>query len=247
MAFYNDNYVVTGNARVLWDGITRPEALDDGGKKFTLKVAMPSAAVETGELRAIIDRELKQGVFQGVLPAGANQAMSDVKPGEYGDMLPGHIVFNTTTYSTPPDVYDINGQKLDPMAYGQMFYPGATVQLIVSARSYNNKSKGMGFWLNGIKIIDATSPKLPVGSGQIDAAAAFGAAPAAAPATPPTTPAASSAPAPMPAPAAPSAAPAPGPAVQPAHDFLTVNGAQYTEQQLRDAGWSEAQIAAARG
>lgn len=255
MAFYNDNYVITGPCRVVWDGITGPEQMDDGTMKYSIKVAQLASAPETVELQTILDRELSSGQFRGVLPPGALPGISDVRPGEFGDMLPGHKVFNTVTYKTAPDVYDVNGQKLDPMQYSAMLYAGATVQLIVAARTYNNVSKGLGFWLSGIKILDATSPKLPV-SGGVDAAAAFGAAPAAtvgntsAPgAAQPTPAAAASAPAPMAAPAAQSVAPAPGPSAPPpapVEDFLTVNGQQYTADQLRAAKWSEEQIAAAR-
>lgn len=255
--FYNDNFVITCNARVIWDGVVaKPEQMDDGSFKYSLRVAIPANAPEISELQTIIDRELQTGIFKGVFPNGGNQAMSDVGAGEFGDMLVGHKVMNSVTYGTRPDVYDINGQMLDPMVYGHMLYPGATVQLILSARSYNNKSKGLGFWLNGIKIIDTTSPKLPVGH-SVDAAAAFAQAPAQAgsaqvPANAPTAPpaAAPSAVAPTAAPAA-SAAPLPGaavppPAPQPAHDFLIVNGQQFSPDQLRQAGWAEEQINAAR-
>lgn len=254
--FHNDNFVITGNCRILWDGVTKPESLEGGGQKHSLKVAQIASAPENGELQVILDRELQQGEFRGVLPPGGLPGISDIRPGEYGDMIPGHKVFNTVTYNGVPDVFDVNGQKLDPMQYGSMLYPGATVQLIVSARTYNNKSKGLGFWLNGIKIIDATSPKLPVGGGAIDAGAAFAAAPVPAGSAPantaPPAAAASSATQTTAVPAASSVAPAAGnaapppPAPAPAHDFLTVNGQQYTADQLRAGGWTEEQIAAAR-
>lgn len=231
MAFYQDKHVITGNARVLWDGITRPKALDSGGFQHSLKVAMLASLPEAGELESIAQRELQDGEFRGVMPPGGHPAVSPIRAGEYGDMLPGTVVFNSATYNGAPDVYDINGQKLDPAHYGSMLYPGATVQLIVSARTYNNVSKGIGFWLNGIKIIDSTTPKLPVGGGSIDAAAAFAGTPAAGADTP----------APPPGQQTPSAPP---PA--PADDFLDVNGKQYTAGQLRAGGWTEAQIAAAR-
>lgn len=273
MAFYQDKFVITCAARVLWDGITRPESLDDGGKKYTLKVGALASSPEIGELEAIAMQALQQDQkFNGQLPPGGIWPLGDVKPGEFGDMIQGHKVFNTSTYQVP-DVFDINGQKLDPVHYGAMFYPGATVQLIVCAKTFDNRSRGVKFELHGVKIIDATSPKLPVAS-SVDAAAAFGAAPATA--TPPAgnmppaaTPAPGAAPGMPPAassampqtaapaassvvpaagnvtpPPAPQAAPTPPP--QPAHDFLTVNGQQFTAEQLRAGGWTEEQINAAR-
>lgn len=253
--FHNDNFVITGNCRVLWDGITRPEALDGGGFKHSIKVAQLASSPENGELQVILDRELQNGEFRGVLPPGGLPGMGDIRGGEYGDMIPGHKVFNTVTFNGAPEVFDINGQKLDPAHYGSMLYPGATVQLIVSARSYNNKSKGLGFWLNGIKIIDATTPKLPVGGGAVDAGAAFASAPAgvgSAPVSGATPQTAVVAPSAAPVMAAPVASVAPAPAgsppapVAPAPDFLMVNGQQFTAEQLRGANWTEEQINAQR-
>jgi hypothetical protein len=258
--FYQDIYVITCNARILWDGVTRPEALDGGGQKHNMKIAILANAPEVAELQTLLNNELANGEFRGQLPPGALPGMSDVRPGEFGDMLPGHKVLNSVTYNGAPDVYDINGNKLDPMHYSAMLYPGSTVQLVVSARTYNNKSKGLGFWLNGIKIIDAASAKLPVGNGGCDAGAAFAAAPAGAPggntsapangANHQTQAAASSAGQQTNAADAPPAPPADGsappPPVSPAPDFLTVNGQQFTADQLRAGGWSEDQINAAR-
>lgn len=244
--FHNDNHVITCNARVLWDGMTRPEAMDGGGFKHSLKVALPTNTPEAGELQVLLDRELAASEFRGVMPANGIPGISDTRAGEFGDMIPGHKVINAVTYNGAPEVYDVNGQLLDPMTYSAMFYPGATVQLIVSARSYNNKSKGLGFWLNGVKIVDVTSPKLPVGGGSVDVGAAFASAPAVgvtqqtAAVAPSATPVTA---APV-APAAPAQAGSPPPA--PAHDFLTVNGQQYSAEALRAANWTEEQINAAR-
>ena len=253
MSFYQDKFVITGNARVLWDGITRPTAVDGGGQRHTLKVAHPASAPEIAELDSIAKKALSEdSKFRGQLPPGGIWPLNDIQQGEYENLLVGHKVFNTVSYQAP-DVYDANGDKLDPMQYSAMFYPGATVQLIVCAKTYDNVSKGVKYELHGIKIVDATSPKLPVPS-SVDAAAAFSQAPATqtAPAgnmSPPNadgailqTPAAApSVPAPMAAPAAASAPPAPGP-ITPAPDFLTYNGQQYTADQLRGYGWTEEQI-----
>lgn len=244
--FHGDKHVITGACRVIWDGITNPDRNPPGGGiKYSLKVAMPAAFPEAAELQQILDAELQTGQFKGTLPPGALPGISDVQPGEFNNMLQGHKVFNSATYGSPPEVYDINGQLLDPMTYGSMFYPGSTVQLILSARSYNNVSKGLGFWLNGIKVVDATSPKIPVGNG-IDAGKVFGGAAAPGAGTQPAIAGAPSPAATMPMGAPPPAPAAPAPAAPaapaPAYDFLTVDGKQFTPDQLRAAGWSEAQI-----
>lgn len=252
---YDDKFVITAPVRILWDGITRPEKLDDGGLKYSLKVAMLSTAVEKGELEMIATKALQADTtFNGQLPPGGIWPLRDVQAGEFSNMLPGHICFNCSTYSVP-EVYDPSGAKMDAIQYAPIFYPGSTVSLIVCAKSFNNISKGIKFELHGIRVIDATSPKIPVGS-NIDAAAAFfgGAGsmpqPGAPGAIPAMAPAVASVPPQMAAPAVPAAVPVPGPSMTPAPapapDFLMVNGAQFTVQQLTDAGWTPEQIAAAR-
>lgn len=118
--------------------------------------------------------------------------------------------------------------------------------------------------IDGQATFGAVAAQLPPGA-QVDPniPASTGAAPGVAPQTAPAAssapaqtvaPAASSAPppaqagnvAPPPAPQTTAAPPPPAAAVAPAHDFLNVNGQQFTAEQLRQAGWSEEQIAAAR-
>ena len=175
MAMYGQNHVISGNAIVLWDGITRPEPNDSGKLVHSLKVALLPSDPSNMELEAICQAALTADVtFKGVLPPNGLWWFMQNDPAKYEGKMAGHIEFNTKTYNGAPQIFDVNGQMLDPMAYSKMLYPGAVVQVLCHAYSYNNKSKGVTLGLDGIKIIDATAPHLNTGG--VDAAAAFGGA-----------------------------------------------------------------------
>lgn len=244
---YGDNNVITGPAIIIWDGVTQPELKEAKGNQpaftqYSLKVAAHPQSPEIAELQQIVQAALTADTtFRGQMPPGGNYPLVQNDPNKYEGKLAGYIEFNTKTRRVP-QVYDANNQELPPHVYGPMLYPGAVVRLIVSAYTFNNVSKGVTFSLNGIQIIDASTPRLPVGG--VDAAAGFASAgmPAHTPAMPqmpmgapapqmpaapglpsapafvaPAAPAYTAAPAPMqPAPMMPAAVP-----TAPAHDYLT--------------------------
>ena len=237
---HDDKHVITGNAVVIWDGITRPET-KDGNVIHSLKVALAPGSPEIAELQAIVQETLVDSKFKGVLPPGGKLpfivAGTD-KPSP-DPQVSGYTMINAKTRVGAPTVHDINGGVLNPMAYGSMLYPGAVVKIIVHAFAYDsNGNQGVALGIDGIQIVDAAAPKLAVASG-IDTAAAFGAAPvtqqavsvggAMAPQTAATPP-------------VPPAAPAP-----PAPDFLKppvmtpkADGMPY--QQWVDKGWTDEQL-----
>jgi len=250
MALKGDNLVLSNNAIILWDGITRPELKDDGkGGKFnqySLKVAVPANDPVVAEIQQIATVALQNdSKFRGTLPPGGSWPILPVDPSQFEGKLQGYVAFNAKS-NRAVQVFNVNNQELDPMQYATQLYPGSTVQVLVHAFSFDNKSKGIALGLDGIRIVDATSPRLPVGG--VDAGAVFGTAPvaggqapAAAPpvyqapaAAPPVYQAPAAAPPVYQAPAAappvyqaPAAAPpaAPGavglpPGVQPAPDVL---------------------------
>lgn len=179
--FFGDNNVVTCDCIVTWDGITRPETKtnDETKEQFTqwsISVAIPTNAPELVELEQILNHELNTGMFKGQMPAGGHWGIKNIEPGAFDGKLVGYKIIKAVSYQ-PKQVFDLNRNELQPAAYADKLYPGATVKLIVSARSYKNKSKGVGFWLGGIQITDTTTPRLPVGG--VDAQAAFGGAPTA--------------------------------------------------------------------
>lgn len=233
---YGDNYVITGPGIIMWDGITRPETKkDDKGQdylQYSLKVALDSRSLEVQELTHIATAALQNDPkFRGQLPPGGNWPIVPIAPTDFEGKLPSHVSVNGKT-TFLPEVFDVNNQKLPPQVYQAMLYPGSTVKLLLSAKSFDNKSKGVKFQLSGIMITDATTPRLPVGG--VDAAAAFGGAAPAGPAAPPAY-----APPPAPVAAPPLGPPAvPGPVMLPA-----ANGMTY--EQYKTAGWSDEQMVAA--
>ena len=70
---HGNDGVISGNAVIIWDGITQPEVKDDGkGGKFnqySLKVAVPNTAPELAELDGIAKAALAaDSTFRGQLP-----------------------------------------------------------------------------------------------------------------------------------------------------------------------------------
>jgi hypothetical protein len=277
MSRYGDKNVIARGV-ILWDGVTRPELKDDGkgGKRtqYSLKVALLTSQPEVNEVAAICTDALNADTtFRGKLPPGGCWPLIPVDPQQFEGRLPQHVAFSCKTYRTP-QVFDINRQEIAPMIYGPMLYPGAIVDVLVSAFAFANVSKGIALSLDGIMIIDATAPRLPVGG--VDAGAAFGSAPAPQPAgysnfadpntptyQPPVQPGGPSGyapPASQPVYQAPPQQPMAG--VQPAPDFLnppvppvapqppppahvmTAKAAGQTYEAFRQAGWSDEQLIA---
>lgn len=238
MAIIDKVNVLTGVGTILWDGITNPDKEKDGAvKNWSLKVAFPQNQPEVGELNHVAAEELKAGSFKGNMPFGGNMPITPVDPA----ILPGHIAINPKSYKGAPQVFDINGQLLQPIQYGQMLYTGAKVKVLVSPRTYDNVSKGIGWWLNGIQIVDATAPRIEVGGGGPDAAAIFAAVsgqPVAPPvyAPNPVAPAHDFLTPPVPGMALPPAPPAPP---VPAGPQMTAAAGGASYQQMITAGWTD--------
>ncbi len=168
-----DGKHVTIPGTVVWDGITNPETNDSGKLRHSCKIAFHPQIPEGNEALGLATAELQSSEWKGVLPPGARFAIANVQPNELMNLFPGFNVMNAGTYNGAPQVYDINGQELNSMQYGQLLYPGAQVELLVHFFAYNNKSKGIAASLDGIKILDATAPRLQLGAG-INPATVFG-------------------------------------------------------------------------
>lgn len=269
MAILDNGTVRTGDCLVLWDGITRPEAIDakDGkpaSQKFSLKVAFAPDSATYAELYAEMAK-FKAAKFPNGVPSGWDDAFYPAKV----DELPGYLAVNGVTYGREPEIFDMTGRMLSAAECTGKLYAGAKVQVLLQPREYNNKSKGFGYWLCGLLIVDSTTPKLSVASG-VDARNAFGLpatplgggaasvppVPAAAGAAPSVPPATHSAPQP-PAPAgsaptattSPSNPPPPPVAVVPNYGMLNpkvmtpaAQQAGYTYEALQAAGWSDEQM-----
>ena len=242
MAIYNEGkHVLTCNGIIIWDGITKPEKQDDGSFKYSLKVAIPQMAPEKAELEQLATATLNASEFKGVMPAGGSWPILPVdmvKLAADAHRLQGHITFNAKS-NFAPDVYDVNGNPLDAMAYGRMLYAGAVVQVLVGAYSFNNKSKGIAFNLEGVKIIDASAPQLSVGGGMsaTEKASIMGGM-AGTPATPQATMPQATMPQPGVQPSENFLNPAPAAPTAPVERKWIVQGNQYDESFLLSNGWT---------
>lgn len=186
--------------------------------------------------------------------------------------MPGHWILNTSN-GFMPDCF-AHQQYGQQVMRKETFKTGDYVRLIITAQG-NGPSQSPGVYLNlvGCELIQAGQHIVSASS--IDGQATFGSVAAQMPANAvidPNVPAQQGHGAPpagttQAAPAAQSVAPPPNNApvassapqtagnappppaqqqVQPAHDFLMVDGKQYTADQLRAAKWSEDQINALR-
>ena len=214
---------------LIWDGITRPEEPKNGlSAKYTVKIAVHPNQPEVLELTHILTKELNEGPFRGALPNGAKWGLNSVQAGTADGVLDGWLCMNAGTYNGAPSIYDTSGAVLQPMTYGPMIYPGMKVQILVHAYTANKAgNNAVVFGLDGIMIIDATTPRLNVGGSAAGASQAFGGGlPGVQPAAPAAVPGAAppyAAPAAVPGAAPPYAAPAavPGAAVVPNYAFTT--------------------------
>ena len=170
--FHDDKHVISGDAVIMWDGVTRPETADDGTKVFSLKVALVNNDPTLAELNKIATDCLGASKFKGNMPPGGIWPFQVVDPTAFEGMLPSHISINSKTRRGAPQVFDLHGQELNPMHYAALLYPGAIVRVLVHTYDFDNVQKGVAFGLDGIQLVNVEAPRLPVGG--INAAAAFG-------------------------------------------------------------------------
>jgi hypothetical protein len=187
MARHDENHIITGNAIVVWDGITKPETTKNGQPlqkpKYSLKLALMPNDPCVAEIDAIAKAALQNSKFKGVMPHGGSWPLSPCNPQIADGVLNGMIAINPKTENgdITQKVYDASGQLLNPMTYSRMLYPGAVIQVMVHAFAFDNVQKGVALGLDGIRIVDATAPALNIGAsmGAAEVGAAFGAVPVA--------------------------------------------------------------------
>lgn len=244
MSFFDKDHVMIQGATVVWDGITRPDQAPDGSPKYSLKIVVPPQCTDLPDFNTLANQKLQESEFKGTLPAGGRMPVGTAGANEFNGMFTGWTVLNCNSRRVP-DVYDENGQQLQPMQYGPLLYGGQRVNVLVHCYAYNNAgNRGIACGLDGFSIItSAQAPRQDFGGSSVDTAAAFGGGGGGG------APAAAAAPAPQQAhgmvpgaPPAPPAAAAPPPAAAPEPKY-TYNGAVYTAAQLKAGGWTEQQIA----
>lgn len=272
MPQFDDNHVKLCGGRVVWDGVTRPEIVQQGqqaGKqKYTLKVVFPPSCPDLAIYNQLANKSLMESKWRGQLPAGGRMPIGQVQPGEFQDMFPGWAVISFKTTLRAPDVYDENGRLLDPMAYSKLLFGNQQVDVLAHCYEYDAAgNKGISAGLDGFAIIaSANAQPVQFGTG-VNTAAAFGGgagmgqpAPNAAPgwqsqqhtaAPGPGAPGATAGPVPVQAhnflpggTGAPAPGPGPAPAPVPAVKYQTPDGRAWTEAQLLASNWAPAQIQA---
>lgn len=221
MPKFDDKHTKICGCTVVWDGITRPgKAPDTGAPAYSLKVVVDPNNPDLPLHQQVAQQCLLESKWRGQFPQGGGWAIGQVKPGEFNDMFPGWIVLNCKSRRLP-DVYNEQGQRLDPMQYGALLYGGQKVDVLVHCYEYGPVSgnQGIATGLDAFSIIaSANAPRQDFGGGGVDTASAFGGG-APAPGGAPNYGAPGGAPAPNYG--APGGAPAPGAAAPgPAHSFL---------------------------
>ncbi len=158
---------------LVWDGITKPEANDSGQIAHSCKIVFNPQQPDANDVLTLANAELTNGEFKGQLPVNGRFAVAQVAAGEFGGNFDGWYCLNARTYNGAPQVFDMQGNTLNPMTYNPMLYTGSQVELLVHFYSYNNKSKGIAVGLDGLRIVNAEAPRLQLGAG-FNAASVWG-------------------------------------------------------------------------
>lgn len=174
MPLHEERSVRIDGCVVVWDGIKSPEQTDQGGFKYTLKVVVNPNSPDLAILDQLGRQCLQESPFKGNLPAGGHWIMKQAEAHEFNGMFPGWWVVNGITYQQP-QVFDEQGNILQAMQYGPALFPGQVVNILVSAKDYNQKSKGIKAQLEGFQIVaSANAQQIHVGGSSVNAAGAFG-------------------------------------------------------------------------
>ena len=222
--------VLTPTVKIIYDGINNPDKKDPPAIKYNLKVAVLVSdpaypALEAEAMRALTE----DPKFKGSLPAGGVWPFMEVADDVKKHIGGGYVCFNVKTQMVP-NIFGEDGLQIhDPMSYSPKLFSGAEVRLLVHAYSFDNKSRGVAFSLDGVQIVNSSATRLPFGGAlsATEAAAAFQAAPVV------------GAPAPQAAVGAPiSAEPA---FVKPAAPQMTAK-AQHTYEQYKASNWTDEQL-----
>jgi len=175
MPQFDDTHVKILGCFVVWDGITRPDKNQDGSPKYSLKVVCNPNSPDLALFQSLANTSLQQSKFQGVLPQGGRMPIGQAMPTEFNGMYNGWAVLNCNTQRLP-DVYDENGQRLDPMQYGQALYGGQQVDVLLHCYEYDKAgNKGIATGLDAFSIIaSANAQRQNFGGSGVDTSRAFG-------------------------------------------------------------------------
>ncbi len=174
-----DHVILTGGVLV-WDGINNPETITQGdntGKqKWALKAVFPPNCPDLQPFDQLATRCLQESEFRGQLPQGGRMPIGQVGQNEFNGMFPGWHCISFKSFRSPPDVWDDNGNMLEPMQYRSLLYGGQQVEVLASCYAYNKAgNRGVAGGLDAVKIIlSANAQRQDFGGGGVDSSQAFG-------------------------------------------------------------------------
>jgi hypothetical protein len=152
--------LVIGPFRMAWPALFEPEEDDYGNERFKVACLFPPDANLKPLEDAIYDAwEEEYGTNKADWPAGKN----DVWPGEkiadagkkdYEGFKPGWKVVNITS-KDPPGIIDAD--KNDVLSKREV-YGGRWARAQVNVATYDNKSRGVGVYMNHIQLLDHDEP-----------------------------------------------------------------------------------------
>ena len=180
MPNFDDSHVKLCGGIVVWDSVTRPEIQDQGknaGKpKWSLKVVFEPNNPDIALYNDLANRSLQASEFKGVLPQGGRMPILTCGPNEYGGAFNGWPAISFKTTLRAPDVYDDNGQLLDPMQYSQLIYGGQRVDVLAHCYPINaGGNRGISAGLDGFALIlSANAQRMDFGGNGMDTSGAFG-------------------------------------------------------------------------
>ena len=183
MPQFDEKHVKLCGGTIVWDGITNPDTIEKGAKagqpKWSLKVVFPPNCPDLPIYQALADRTLLESEFRGTLPHGGYMPLGIAGPQEFDGMFPGWTVISFKTTRSAPQVFDAHGAVLTPMQYGPTLYSGQKVDVLAHCYAYNQVAKGVAAGMDGIELkVEENAPRLNIGGSGVNAAGAFGGAPA---------------------------------------------------------------------
>jgi len=180
----DETHVQINDCTIVWDAITRPEENDGGNMRWGVKVVIHPQNPDLVLAHQLAAKCLNESEFKGQLPNGGIYPISEAGPSEFNGLFTGFAVINASTFKIP-NVHGQTGAILQPMQYGNLLYAGQSINIVVNASAYNNKSKGIALRLDGFLINEARqAERLAFGGGGYDTNKAFGGGEAAAPQQP---------------------------------------------------------------
>lgn len=151
--------------RIAYPHLVEPHAFREGDRaKYSAVVLVPKDAPEVLEAlekavaQAKREFEAKSGrVFSGRTPI--KDGGENVKHPEFADF---YVLNVSTSLKAPPVVVD---EDCEPVTSDSEMYPGVGVRVVVRPYSYDVAgSSGISFALNGVQIVDRSTPRLEGGN-----------------------------------------------------------------------------------